>query len=144
MNMCRMSGISSYATYTQAHLKSSSQRGTSGCLCAAGGRFGLDPKCRVTIFHTVTSLSPGSSAGGYWKERVLLLCPVLVPFSCSTVGMKTAQQTERVGWGFGVQIPSESSGSLHGRHKALSRHLMYKHLQLTKRCKQTSSAVTCP
>lgn len=80
---------------------SSLERQLSGALLsassAAGGRLGLDPKCRVTTVHMVTSLSPGSSARGYWNKRILLLCPVVVPVSCSTVGMKTAQQTEQAG-----------------------------------------------
>lgn len=42
-------------------------------------------------------VSPGSSPRGYWEKGVLLLSPVLVPVSHSTVGMKIiARQTERI------------------------------------------------
>lgn len=58
-------------------------------------------------------VSPGSSSRGYWEKGVLLLFPVLVPVSRSTAGMKIAQSTERTDWGFGVQIPSETSAILH-------------------------------
>lgn len=41
-------------------------------------------------------VSPGPSPRVYWEKGVLLLSPVLVPVSHSTVAMKIAQQAEKI------------------------------------------------
>lgn len=74
-------------------------------------------------------VSPGSSPSGYWEKRVLLLSPVLVPVSHSTVGMKVAQQTGRKTEDLACKFLPRPQPFCIRRYISDSRNTLCKHLQ---------------
>lgn len=138
-----MSGIFSSASCTQAHWKGSSQWGSTAS-SAAGGRLGLGPKCRVTESQSSTT----------WHAWIQVQVPGATgrrEFCCCVQRWFLSDAPQQV-WKLHSKQKEQAEDLLckllraqplcMGKHKAVSRHILNKHLQFIKRCKQANT-ISC-